>query len=486
MESICWGNGCSLPGTVSLFIRIYRVSVDTATNRRPYERKRNMSESLLIGYAKKCITPKESVPLAGYGNSAARMSQSVINDLYATCTIYSDGKNTPVVLFSIDLLLIQTRIFDPIRQKVAELCGVPMDYVLISATHTHSGPDVGCQHEAIDRYLPFMEEQILAAAKEAMADLKPATISIASGKTKKLSSVRHYVLEDGSYKGANLNVYHTSPIAYHSSAPDPHMQLVVFSRTGGKDVVVANWQTHAHLTGFQKADLSADIIGVMRDEMEKAIDCDFVYFSGASGNLTIRGFDKRDGVITDYLEHGKRLAQVALEAMKELRPVAAGPVLLTAYTEQAPIKPEDPKLLETARDVWDFFTTSKDYTQSILYSESKGLHSQYQANYILLRQQMYDEGTRFREVPVFAFRVGDVGFVAASYEMFDTNGKYIRDFSPFAATVVATCANAYNSYIPSAYGCLNDCYEADVSLVPPGTGERLAQKLVKMLESLND
>jgi len=440
---------------------------------------------LKVGYARKCITPKESVPLSGYGNSAARMSQSVVSDLFITGCAFSDGEHPAVVLFSIDHLMVKSRFFDPIRKQIANKAGIPFDHVLFSATHTHSGPDLSCPHEAIDRYIPFMAEQILACAREALADLKPAAISIASNKSKYLSCVRHYMAENGEYRGVNLNVYHESPIAYCTSEPDPHIQLVKFTREGGKDVIVANWQTHPHLTGFGKADVSSDFIGVMRDEMEKALDCDFVYFSGGSGNLTINNFNKKLPIITDYIEHGKELARLALEALPKAQPVASGPVELVAHNQEELLNPPpDAETLARAADVWNFFTTNKNYKESILYAESKGLHSQYQANYMLIRKRLYDEGDTRVDLPMYAFRVGDIGFVTAPYEMFDTNGKYIRDFSPFAATVVATCANEYKSYIPSAYGYLNDCYEADTAIVAPGTGERLAQKYVKMLEGL--
>ena len=440
---------------------------------------------LKVGYARKCITPKESVPLSGYGNSTSRMSQSVVSELYITCCAFSDGEHPAVLLFSLDHLMAKQSIFDPIRQQIAEEAGIPFDHVLFSATHTHSGPDLSAQHESIDRYIPFMKEQIYASAREALADLKNATISIASNKSKYLSCVRHYMTESGEYRGVNLNVYHESPIAYCTSEPDPHIQLVKFTREGGKDVIIANWQTHPHLTGFGKADLSSDFIGVMRDEMEKALDCEFVYFSGASGNLTINNFNKKLPIITDYLEHGKELARLALEALANAQPVAAGPVELVAHYQKETLNPPpDEETLERAKDVLDFFTTNKVYKDSILYAESRGLHSQYQASYMIIRKRLYDEGDTQLTLPMHAFRVGDIGFVTAPYEMFDTNGKYIRDFSPFAATIVATCANDYKSYIPSAYGYLNECYEADTAVVAPGTGERLAQKYVKMLEQL--
>ena len=443
-----------------------------------------MSE-LKVGYARKCITPKESVPLSGYGNSTARMSQSVVSDLFITGCAFSDGEHPAVLLFSIDHLMTKQSHFDPIRQQIAEEAGIPFDNVLFSATHTHSGPDLGAQHESIDRYIPFMTEQILTCAREALADLKPAAISIASNKSKYLSCVRHYMTESGEYRGVNLNVYHESPIAYCTSEPDPHIQLVKFTREGGKDVLIANWQTHPHLTGFGKADLSSDFIGVMREEVEKAINCNFVYFSGASGNLTINNFNKKLPIITDYLEHGKELARLTLEALPNAQSVASGPVeLVSHYQKETLNPPPDEETLERARDVLDFFTTNKNYKDSILYAESRGLHSQYQASYMIIRKRLYDEGDTQVNLPMYAFRVGDIGFITAPYEMFDTNGKYIRDFSPFAATIVATCANDYKSYIPSAYGYLNECYEADTAVVAPGTGERLAQKYVKMLEEL--
>ena len=442
-----------------------------------------MSELLKIGYARKCITPEESVPLAGYGNSAARMSEKVINDLFTTCIAFADKENT-VLLFSNDLLMSQESIFDPIRQAIADTLGFTIDQVLVSATHTHSGPDLRCDHPAIDRYLPMLTQQMVACAQEAVSDLKDATIAITNTTTKNMSYVRHYVLEDGTYKGVNLNVYNTTPIAYHSSEADQHMQLVKFMREGGKDVIVANWQTHPHLTGFGKADVSSDMIGVMRQQMEEALDCQFVYFSGASGNLTIRSFDEKDNIFNDHISHGTELTRYALEAAKNWTPVANGPVKLASYKATEKINLPNDELLETSKDVWNFFTTNKNYKESIFYAESKGMHSQYQANFVLVRKRLHDEGTTSKELPLYALSIGDVAFVTVPYEMFDTNGKYVRDFSPFKATIVATCANAYNSYIPSAYGYLNDCYEADVALYGPGTGERLAQRYIKMLESL--
>jgi len=82
--------------------------------------------------------------------------------------------------------------------------------------------------------LKYLRSQMIRCAKEALADRKPTQISIAESKTKNISYVRHYLLEDGSYKGGNLNLFNDSPIVCHSSEPDPHIQLVKLTQAGGR------------------------------------------------------------------------------------------------------------------------------------------------------------------------------------------------------------------------------------------------------------
>ena len=85
---------------------------------------------------------------------------------------------------------------------------------------------------------------------------------------------------------------------------------------------------------------------------------------------------------------------------------------------------------------------------------------------------------------MYAFSVGELGFVTAPYEMFDTQGVTIKEESPFPATFVITCCNDGLGYIPSMEGFNNNTYEANNGKFMPGTGEALAEEYVKMLQSL--
>ena len=88
------------------------------------------------------------------------------------------------------------------------------------------------------------------------------------------------------------------------------------------------------------------------------------------------------------------------------------------------------------------------------------------------------------DAPFTAVSFGDLAFVAVPYEMFDTNAKYVRQQSPFKLTVVASCCNDANGYVPSAYGYIHGCYEADSAIYKPGSGEKFAYEILRMLEGL--
>ena len=100
-----------------------------------------MSNELLAGFARVDITPTESVPLAGYGATSTRMSQNVLSPLYSTCLALTDGSGNTVLFFHNDLCITPAHFAKAVRQAVGSKTGVAASNVMVSATHTHSGPD---------------------------------------------------------------------------------------------------------------------------------------------------------------------------------------------------------------------------------------------------------------------------------------------------------------------------------------------------------
>ena len=236
---------------------------------------------LQMGIGRTNITPMERVPLYGYGNTSRRVSTTILDFLYATCAAISDEKET-VLVYHLDMVVAFPQYMERFIPAIAAATGVREECILLSNTHNHSAPDLNnTEFESIVRYNDFFEKQLVAAAKAALADRKPVTqMQAGSIETEGMNFVRRYVLADGTYGGDNYGHFEKSPIAGHESEPDRTLQLVKFCRDGGKDVVLGNFQMHPHRTGGGRAPIvSSDIVGVMRDTLERDTDVHFLYFS---------------------------------------------------------------------------------------------------------------------------------------------------------------------------------------------------------------
>lgn len=433
-----------------------------------------------LGYARVDITPTESVPLRGYGNTSIRMHTNVLDPLYATCLAFTDAAGETALIYAMDLCSLIPAFADEIREDLCKAVGLPPERVLASCTHNHSSPDLANkEQESIPRYIAFLKNQMIAAAKEALADQKPAKAQIGRSHTNMLNHVRRYVLEDGTYCGDNYGHPKESPIVCHESNADNCLQLVKFIREGGKDVVIANFQMHPHRTGgYRKPDVSADITGAMRAAYEAQTDCLFAYFSGGSGNVNGHSRIKHENITADYIEHGKALADYALQV--KFRDVSLGQLKVASKRLPCPINHDEDHLLPQAQEVNKVWTETKDYAACKPLLEKYGFNSVYRAGALVTRADLPET----LEIPLWTVSMGDIAFVGAPYEMFDTNGMQIKDASPFKMTFIMTLTNEGFGYMPSKLGFEHGGYSVDTCRFKPGIGEMLAENYIELLEEM--
>jgi len=430
-----------------------------------------------VGYGKEDITPEESVPMGGYGRSDQRMSTGILSCLWATCVAITDADGNTILLMSVDLCnsLEASRA----APSISEATGVPVENIVISATHTHSSPDFSYTHmPAVSRALDKVHNGLKKAAITAMEDRKPAQMYGASVETANMNFVRHYLMNDGTYCGDNFGST-ASGYKAHASEADPTMQLIKFTREGDNDIILTNFQTHPHRTGgSQKFDISADIVGEYRAAMEKDLGVEVIYFSGAGGNLNPTSRISRENVAKDYKEHGKMLANYAKSA--QYAPLNTGKVQASKMSFEAKVNHADDAYAAVCADLrarWDRGELTTAQVIKLGAEAGIKLNSPYHAGAIRNRANMPESST----FPIWAYSFGDVGFVAAPYEMFDTNGVFIKEKSPFEYTFISTIANKTNGYFPSDYGFSYGCYEVDTTSYVRGTAERLADEYIKML-----
>lgn len=389
--------------------------------------------SLQVGYSRIDISPTSVVPLGGR-HGTVYSNGTIVDPLYATCIAFTDETGNTLLLFELDVLQSYGE-FNAARLKIAKATGVNGLQILMCATHNHSGPNLGQTDDpGIAAYIETLPDKLVQVAEEAMADRKTVTGTyITEAYPEGLNFCRHHILEDGSRTGWASPA--TKSAVKHLLDADNQLQLMKFTREGGKDVVLVNWQGHPNAASAGSFDIRSDV-DVVRRELEALLDCHFAYFLGASGNVNSSSYVKSeiqsDWYIKDYVTRCKKLAQYGAEAAANFQKV------------------------ETAKLQ---FIGGKYSAQSIT-------------------------GTNMSDIQIYAFSFGDIAFTLAPYEMFTENGQTIKKESPFKMTFVSTCSTGSIGYLPSAYAFEYDAYETSITKYAKGTAEGITQEHIKILKEI--
>lgn len=441
-----------------------------------------MNKYIKVGFSRVDITPEEYVSLGGFGNEPTRICTNVIDRIFGTCIAISDEQGQSFLLFSTDLINVYVRIVAMAREAISAATGIPGERIMIAATHTHAGPGVARGDiPAIGRYYSHFAKQLTKAAVDALADQHDATIAIGQRIVESMTFVRHYLMNDGSYAGANFGNL-KSGFKGHTDTSDDQMQLIRFQRQGARDIILLNWQSHATITSAGiRTDMSADYIGTMRDHIEGMTGCHFIFFQGAAGNLVPSSRIPEEMIVAhDHILYGRKLAEFVLEGITDLRNVNSGPIHTKQLMYSAAVDHSDDSLVPSAQAVLDQFYTFEDPATARKFVKDNGFNSIAHVKGILSRAN----GGDHMEVELNALSVGDISFVTAPYEMFCSNGKYIKEHTPFEITFIMGYCNNSFSYIPDEKAFGYNCYEVNVRRFGIGTAEDIAQTHVRMLEEL--
>lgn len=140
-------------------------------------------EPLLLGKSKVDITPYIGIHMSGWAGE--RHANEVHQPL--TCRVlYLEQNDQQTVLVSLDLLGIEDRFADEIREKAEKLLGIPAASIMLSCTHTHSGPILEpCifpDHPAPDElYKQELTRKVIGAILAAKQKLTPVHVGYGKG-----------------------------------------------------------------------------------------------------------------------------------------------------------------------------------------------------------------------------------------------------------------------------------------------------------------
>jgi len=441
----------------------------------------NENKPFLVGYARQSITPDYTVHLTGHGDDETRLSQGVVDDIYLTCIAVTAGDET-VLMYTSDLLSFGDDQPELARALVSPATGIPGDHMFFTATHNHSGPLnypsrlAEGEREDIERFQDELLAAAVSTAQAALADRAPAAMLSTVQEIPGMNFIRHYKMDDGSYAGSNFGDWSLG-IAGHATENDPRMVLVKFAREGKQDIVLMNWQAHndnVHQVGYNL--ISSSYVGRVRAKFEQETGLHFAFFMGASGNQNPDSRIEAEKHGLNYIAYGEQLALHAIAALDTLTPVTGSGISTKHVMFEYEVDHSWDHLLDQANEVFDLWK-SVGKKEGDLLGKSYGFSSSFQARDIRRRAAM--PATDLLELN--AFRIGDMGFITSTNEVFSTVGRYVRANSPFDTTFILT-GNRF--YLPCAESYDYRGYEADTGMFAKGSAEKVADEFVRMLNDV--
>ncbi len=431
---------------------------------------------LRVGVAAVKITPPSGTPMAGY--YYARGSEDVIDDLYAKAAVLDDG-STKVALVVCDLISLPRDTVLDARQLIEQQTSIPGGHVMISATHTHTGPSLsrGSERDKQDggasdparKYTLELPKRIAQAVAEANGKLKPVAVSYACEHENRLSYCRRFWMKDGTvgWNPGKLNPKVIRPV----SPIDPEVGVAYFETTDKKPLLTyVNFALHADTTGGTR--ISADYPGALSRRLADGQGPDMltIFANGACGNINHINVNwaKPQSSPAEANRLGTILAGSVFKAYMDLKPVGDTTLRVRSQVLQLPL----PKL--TPEDVQE--------AKGIVEKKKPSFMEQVKAYKVLDVEKR--AGTP-QEVEVQVITMGDtLAWVSLPGEIFVELGLSIKAASPFAQTHIAELANGSIGYIPNRSAYLEGNYEVESARCAAGSGEMLVQAAVKMLEEL--
>ncbi len=279
---------------------------------------------LKAGVAKVDITPPGGLEMWGYGNRKG-VSTGTLDPLYARVLVLEAGERR-LALVALDL----GRCFGPaslnqIRDRAKKTAGI--SYVLVAASHTHSGPVV---EDYYPDGAPAWETAAVEKIGKAIEEARTHSVDVRLGTGYGATYIGHNRLRlepDGTvtWFERNLTKVPTAPV-------DPTVAVLRIDTADGQPLaILVNYSCHPVVFGSDNLQYSADFPGVMTKTVEQAFDGRplSIFLQGAPGDINpyfaVTPLEQNAIAMRDWTgQHlGEEAARVAKKIQTEATPDAS-------------------------------------------------------------------------------------------------------------------------------------------------------------------
>jgi neutral ceramidase len=345
-----------------------------------------------------------------------------------------------------DLVGLERAAVVELKKKTRERFGLDSREIVVSATHTHSGPatiDLLNCGEYDTPYVEWLQERMLGAARAAMDSVEEADAVFAEGR-------------------CDLAIDRRGRPSAHT---DPRLGVVAWRRADGSfAAVLANYAVHHVALGHANRLISADMAGHAAREIAAGLPGQPVvlFTNGGAGNLN------PPKVGTDFAqmeEWARQLARAALTALsapaplpREMLAVASRVIAipLVRLTE-AEIRQVAARYRASVAATTDYGKTGYDKTDHVS-QRCRDAVDRWECHMNERRRGAAPDATEPMEIQVVS--LGGVVFACFGAEMFSITAEDLRPATGRTVYLVGY-ANGLLGYLPPAAAYDEGGYEVD-------------------------
>jgi len=403
-----------------------------------------------VGISSVNITPPIGVPMAGY---SARMgsAKEIHDDLYAKAIVFND-KDTKAALVRCDLIGLERDFVEETRRLIESETGIDRNNIMITCTHTHSGPITDSLIPDLDAWMKVLSRKIKGAVIAANRNLKEAKIGFNCGSVEGIVINRR---KPGGPVDTEVGIIRIDDLA------------------GNPMAVLINYACHAVVLGPDNLLISADYPGFVMNFVERNLGVPALFVNGACGDinpldkLTVMRQKRKEDIYDRHggtFEEAKRLGNmIGAEAVKvflgtetendlELK-VASREIKIPLV--DLPSIDELKRMLEENENLFRKLVSEKDAAHAFRIA----MLIQYARSTI----KYVESGENVRPTEIQVFRIGDGVLIALPGEIFVEIGLDIKKKSGLKHTLICELANDAIGYVPTREAFKEPGYEVGVA-----------------------
>ena len=426
------------------------------------------AETLTVGAAHEDITPDRPVLMGGY--AARKAPHEGIRSRVFARALFVKNDSQQILWTVSDLIGLKPEDTVMLRGKISEATGVPADRVVISTTHTHSGPATAAIAAVKDPWYfeGYYIERLVKAAVRAVESAEPCTMVVVQGEAA-LSYDRRNDPPPG--ERANLG----NPDAA-KAVTDHRVPAVGFRRADGsfKAVLI---QYAMHPTSWSDQLIGAEWPGAAAAAVNETFgeQTEPFVLQGAAGNLSS---PCRNASPEEMLRWGRVLVESVADQLKNAEPRGhfnvASAVLRSEFdrfdAETIRAKAEEFRKSFSGRDDW------------------KERFDRWEADRLAALE---NDTEHYAEALYQAVAFGNHVFVTTPFETFCHLNRFLCERVSVPVHVIGYTNGVYE-YFPDLESFEQGGYEPqayiwyDVFPMKPGGLEKLADDLVPLLEKAEE